>query len=158
MTMTEKRQVTLTLSREFPKGHKKAGHTTTFAILVYCKRKLHTIRDDAKGLWAKRVDDINSGKKLLSLREWKGRPYHSEQTEIKRLVHTGLQKLTMTYGADDAVPRCWVDDKEVPVEVLAKNDGLSVEDFVDWFFGAGSKSKGNVFEGVIIHFTDDFRY
>jgi hypothetical protein len=60
----------------------------------------------------------------------------------------------MTYGSDDAVPQVWIDNKKVPVEVVAKNDGLSVENFVEWFFG---NSKSNVFEGVIVHFSS-FRY
>lgn len=54
--------------------------------------------------------------------------------------------------SSDAVPQIWIDDKRVPIEVVAKNDGLSVEDFISWFF-----TKDNVFEGVVIHFTD-FRY
>lgn len=60
----------------------------------------------------------------------------------------------MTYSSTDEVPQCWVDGKHVSAYDLAKNDGLSVEDFTEWFFGC---NKGNVFDGVIIHFTD-FRY
>lgn len=109
---------------------------------------------NAKDVWAERYQDITSGKKYLSVREWTGRPYNSEQRELARYDRIGLQHITMTYGADDAVPQAWVDDKKVPVEFLAQNDGLSVQDFVEWFFG---NAKSNVFEGVIIHFTD-FRY
>lgn len=60
----------------------------------------------------------------------------------------------MTYSSTDEVPQCWVDGKQVSAYDLAKNDGLSVEDFTECFFGC---NKGNVFDGVIIHFTD-FRY
>ena len=38
--------------------------------------------------------------------------------------------------------------------IVAKNDGLTVEQFVEWFFG---ESKSNVFEGVVLQFTS-FRY
>ena len=38
------------------------------------------------------------------------------------------------------------------VEQLAANDGMTLDDFVSWFF-----KTSNTFEGVIIHFTD-FRY
>lgn len=152
--MKRKKIITI-LSREFPHGHKKAGCSTLFAILLMTGRKIHTIRDDEKGLWEQRVSDINEGRKLLCVREWTGKPYNSEQREIKAYVQIGLQRLTMTYGVDDELPQAWVDGKEVPVETLAKNDGLSIEDFVDYFFGCGNKS--NVFEGVILHFTD-FRY
>lgn len=36
---------------------------------------------------------------------------------------------------------------------LAKNDGLSVQDFKEWFFGKDPK-EDKVFKGGIIHFTD----
>lgn len=41
----------------------------------------------------------------------------------------------MTYGVDDAVPQIWIDGKQIPIEIVAKNDGLTVEQFVEWFFG-----------------------
>jgi hypothetical protein len=62
----------------------------------------------------------------------------------------------MTYSSEDELPQAWVDGKKVPVEQLAKNDGLAVEDFVEWFFST-PLYKGNTFEGKIIHLTD-FRY
>ena len=65
-----------------------------------------------------------------------------------------LQHVTMTYSSEDAYPEIWIDNKKVSIHEVAKNDGLSVEDFVEWFFG---NNKENVFEGVVIHFTD-FRY
>ena len=102
----------------------------------------------------KRYKDIASGKKYLSVREWTGRPYNSEQREFARYEKIGLQHITMTYGSDDTIPKVWVDNKKVSINEVAKNDGLSVEDFVEWFFG---NNKENVFEGVVIHFTS-FRY
>lgn len=151
----KRKKVILTLSRVFPKTHSKAGINTLFAVNLFAGRKLHTIRSDEKKLWEQKVADINNGKKILCLREWTGRPYNSEQADIKQFVQVGLQHITMTYGTADTMPQAWVDGKEVPIEKLAANDGLTVEDFVGWFFGSVHKS--NVFEGVIIHFTD-FRY
>lgn len=63
--------------------------------------------------------------------------------------------ITITYGANDEKPQAWVDGKPIPIETLAKNDGLELPDFIEWFFG--SVHTGNVFKGKIIHFTD-FRY
>ncbi len=151
----KRKKVILTLSKVFPKTHSKAGINTLFAVKLFAGRKLHTIRSDEKNLWEQKVADINSGKKILCLREWTGRPYNSEQADIKQYVQVGLQHITMTYGVEDATPKAWVDGKPVPVETLAANDGLTVEEFVEWFFG--SVHSGNEFEGVIIHFTD-FRY
>lgn len=150
-----KKNVVIMLNRVFPINHKRAGEYTAFCNLLYVKRKIHTIRSDEKGLWGKRCDEVNGGKKVLSVREWTGRPYFSEQREIKQYTDVGLQRITITYSADDALPECWIDNKRVPIEEVAKNDGLNVDDFVDYFFGKGCKT--NVFEGVIIHFTD-FRY
>lgn len=57
-------------------------------------------------------------------------------------------------SSDTNVMKFVFEKEDVAVEQIAKNDGLSVADFVEWFFGS---SKSNVFEGVVIHFTD-FRY
>ena len=125
----EKKKVILTLCKVFPVTHQRAKQPTGFEEKLNRREKIHTIRGNNKGVWDNRYADIASGGKYLSIREWE--------------------------GTDDAVPQAWVDDRQVPVEELAKNDGLSVEDFVNWFFG--SVHQGNVFEGVVIHFTD-FRY
>lgn len=93
---------------------------------------------------------------------WEGKPSDkhflclviSEQKEIAQLPKIGLQHVTMTYSSEDAYPEIWIDNKKVSIHEVAKNDGLSVEDFVEWFFG---NNKENVFEGVVIHFTG-FRY
>lgn len=150
----EKKKVILTLCRIFPVTHSKAGEPTGFEGKLKGGKKIHTIRYNAKNVWDERCKGISSGKKYLSVREWTGRPYNSEQRELSRFDEIGLQHVTMTYGADDSYPQVWVDGKLVPIQEVAKNDGLSVEDFVEWFFG---NSKENVFEGVVIHFTD-FRY
>lgn len=151
----ERKKVILTLCKVFPKTHSKAGINTLFAVKLFAGRKLHTIRSDEKDLWSKKVADINEGKKILCVREWTGRPYNSEQADIKQFVNVGLQDITITCGVDDEKPLAWVDGKPVPIETIAKNDGLELSDFIEWFFG--SVHTGNVFKGKIIHFTD-FRY
>jgi hypothetical protein len=152
--MMEKKKVILTLCKSFPVTHRKSGEVTGFEDKLKEGKKIHTIRYNAKGVWDNRYNDISLGKKYLSVREWTGRPYNSEQRELFRFDKIGLQHVTMTYGSDDAYPQVWIDDRQVPIQEVAKNDGLSVHDFVEWFFG---KNKENVFEGVVIHFTD-FRY
>ena len=149
--MTRKK-VILTLSRVFPQTHSKKGINTLFAVNLFAGRKIHTIRTDEKELWEQKVADINAGNKILCVREWTGRPYNSEQADIKQFVSVGLQDITITYGVDDEKPQAWVDGKPVPIETLAKNDGLELPDFIEWFFG--SVHTGNVFKGKIIHFTD----
>ena len=153
---TEKKKVIITFCKKFPASHSRAGELTGFEPKIKNGKKIHTIRADKKGTWKKNVRDINSGKKYLSMREWTGRPYNSEQREYGQRERIGLQSITMTYNSEDALPQAWVDGKKVPVETLAKTDGLSTQDFVEWFFGTKLYSE-NVFEGKIIHITD-FRY
>ncbi len=154
MNKNQKKKVILTLCKVFPVTHSRSGQPTGFEDKLKAGSKIHTIRYNAKGVWEKRFKDIASGRKFLSVREWLGRPYNSEQREFAQYEKIGLQHITMTYSSEDALPQAWVDDKKIPVEELAKNDGLSVEDFVEWFFG---NNKENTFEGVVIHFTD-FKY
>ena len=152
----QKRKVIITFSKAFPPGHSKVGQPTGFESKLKAGTKIHTIRADAKGWWDKCAEAINSGRKYLSLREWTGRPYNSEQRKLGEVDKIGLQTITMTYSSEDELPQAWVDGKKVPVEQLAKNDGLAVEDFVEWFFST-PLYKSNTFEGKIIHLTD-FRY
>lgn len=150
----EKKKVILTLCKVFPATHSRAEEVTGFEDKLANGSKIHTIRYNAKDVWDGRIEGIASGRKYLSVREWTGRPYNSTQREFARFERVGLQHITMTYNMDDAVPQVWIDNKKIPIEVVAANDGLSVSDFVEWFFGS---SKSNVFEGVVIHFTN-FRY
>lgn len=152
----QKRKVIITFSKAFPPGHSKVGQPTGFESKLKAGTKIHTIRADAKGWWDKCAEAINSGRKYLSLREWTGRPYNSEQRKLGEVDKIGLQSITMTYSSEDELPQAWVDGKKVPVEQLAKNDGLAVEDFVEWFFST-PLYKSNTFEGKVIQLTD-FRY
>ena len=148
----EKKKVIITLCKVFPVTHSKAGIPTGFEQKLKAGEKIHTIRFNAKGVWDKRYQGIANGNKYLSVREWTGRPYNSEQREFARYDNIGLQKIEMSYGSDDSVPQCWIGGKKVPVEEVAAHDGLSLEDFTEWFF-----HDTNTFEGVVIQFTD-FRY
>lgn len=144
----------VSLCRVFPKGHRNAGEETDFKAKVKDGRKIHTIRSNGNDVWTKRCIDINEGRKYLSLRQWTGRPYYSEQKEIAKVERIGLQKVTMAYSSGDGLPQIWIDGKAQDIAAVAKNDGMTVDEFVGFFFG---KSQGNVFEGVVIHFTE-YRY
>lgn len=146
----EKKKIVLTLSKVFPVTSSQAGEPTGFEGKLKSGVKLHTIRANKGGVWDKRAKDIADGRKQLCIREWTGKPYQSEQREFARLEKIGLQHVEIFNGN---LPLCKVEGKEVPMERLAANDGLTLEQFKEWFFGDG----GTYFEGVIIHFTD-FRY
>lgn len=167
------------VAKHFPAGHPRAGEKPNFrAKILFGKNcywgedagniitieqlrmsggypekmtpKIHTIRSNYN-LWAKRAEKINSGEAVLSLRQWTGKPYRSKQEEFLRLEKVGVQKvrvIRMTMHGHFSIHTI-VEGKMVGIDVVAKNDGLSVNDFCNWFT--------NGVNGVVIHFTD-FKY
>lgn len=150
----EPKKVVVMLSTTFPVGHKREKQPTGFRESLLAGKKIHTIRTDEKGLWKKRCNEINAGKKYISIREWTGRPYNSEQRIIKEIHKVSLQKITIILQGEKHDPKCFVDGNQIPIEKIAANDGLSKDDFISFmFYGI----KGEIFDGVILQFTD-FKY
>jgi hypothetical protein len=144
----------LTVSRIFPKTHKRAGDETYFPVEILNKNKIHTIRSNYP-FWAKRIKEIQEGKAILSIRYWSGKPYKSKQIEFCKLDKDsgiGIQKLEF-HRLDLEFPSTdgW-QGGHLNHDNLSKNDGLSVEDFKEWF-----KKYDLSKPMAIIHFTD-FRY
>lgn len=140
----------LTVSEYFPKTHSKSGLPTGFPLAIKHYNKIHTIRGNYE-LWAKRIKQIQDGEAILSVRIWSGKPYNSKQVEIFRYDSThgiGVQKLE-NFRHDFLLPT--IDGKYLDFTDIAKNDGLSFEDFNEWFKDAKDKPM------AVIHFTD-FRY
>lgn len=142
----------LTLSKVFPATHPRKGEATGFANNLR-RKKRHTIRANFP-LWKKRFDEIERGEACLSIREWTGKPYRSKQKEIVRLTKEdgiGIQQLSFYYnnlnhhGVINAKKQPWVSD-------IARNDGLSVDDWEAWFRNYDLSKPL-----AIIHFTK-FRY
>lgn len=149
----------ITLSKQFMKSHPQAGQPTMFKEKVLNKQKLHTIRGNYD-LWSKRLNEVQEGKALLSIREWEGMPYRSKQVEIMKVTKDsgcGVQRISM--HKPNASQICWnIDDRRTiqQLDEVAKNDGLLLEDFRVWFFPKQTDEEA-FFVGAIIHFTD-FRY
>jgi hypothetical protein len=152
----------LTVSRYFPSYHKRKGDRTFFIEKIkpelelnkelpwpYEGEKIHTIRGNYP-LWEKRIEEIQKGNAILSIRYWSGNPYRSKQVEFMKLDKSssiGLQKLTQPDNFAMAV----INNTSVDWETIAKNDGLNFDDFYEWFKNSGSDPM------AIIHFTN-FRY
>ena len=119
-------------------------------------KKLHTIRANYP-LWEKRIKEIQNGRAALSIRQWEGKPYRSKQVEIAWLTAEngiGIQKLSFDKD-NDGVPSLKyfnINGKYIDREILANNDGLSKEDWQEWFRGYDLSKPM-----AIIHFTK-FRY
>ena len=128
----------LTLSQAFPSTHPRAGQPTHFDENLRLS-KLHTIRANYD-FWAKRFEKIKAGEACLSVRQWVGKPYGkgSTQKELARLTREdgiGLQKLSFFRDRDGMISLKFfmVEGRDVDGDQLAWNDGLSVEDWRNWF-------------------------
>jgi hypothetical protein len=180
MVRMKKKVYVLMVSRVFPKTHPKSGQETYFKekILRNCvgfihphisfdpfelnlinfpDPKLHTIRG-SYNLWKKRADKINAGEAILSLRQWSGQPYKSKQVEFMQLEKIGVERAKVYHFDIKKTALCeahrrvatLIAGKIIDLGWVAKNDGLSERDFIDWF-------KKDL-DGVVIHFTQNFRY
>lgn len=142
------------LSKVFPTTHPRKGENTRFFNpLKMSLQKLHTIRSNYP-LWKARFEKIEAGKACLSVRFWEDKPYRSKQVELARLTAEdgiGLQMLSFAPFYTLTVP--FVDSHRIAPDTLAANDGLSLQDWRDWFLGTADLTSPL----AIIHFTK-FRY
>lgn len=156
----------LMVSEVFPKSHKKSGENTEFLNKIITGLKKHTLRGNYL-YWKKRFKKIDKGEACLVIKVWgtevnkkSGRsgPYHSSPVEVMRLTKKdgiGLEKLEFLRDKD-GIPRLDYplinNNKQPPIQSIAHNDGLSYEDFKEWF------KKYNISDPLaIIHFQD-YRY
>jgi hypothetical protein len=164
----------LTVSRVFPTTHKRKGEETWFIESIkhnigldcdipFPTEKIHTIRANYD-FWAKRIKQIQKGEAILSIRYWSGKPYHKDengigQVEICQLDKDSgisVQKLSF-FESDIYCPYAYgldgISNEPVyNISDIAKNDGLSLKDFKEWFKGYDLSKPM-----AIIHFTS-FRY
>lgn len=170
----------LGVSTKFPKTHPRAGQSTYFKEQINgsfpyetpdSRRKIHTIRSNYP-LWEKRMEEVQAGRAVIELFYWEDKPYRSKQIVFATLDKDsgcGVQELKMvdhgnfTYlkiNNPNEKPHIHSDcvdfeQKKSCVHLiihLSKNDGLSFQDFKDWF-----KSYDLSEPMAIIHFTK-FRY
>lgn len=145
----------ITLSERFPAYHPRRGEDTLFAKHLYYSthcdlelKKLHTIRGNYK-FWKKRVDEINAGRGVLSVRQWMGKPYFSKQFELMQYDKIGIQKCNVefynSFGFITIDKHLRYDG--ITVLSVCLNDGLSTQDFAAWF-------KKPIIDGCILHFSD----
>lgn len=142
------------VSEKFSTKHPRAGEPTGFPLAIKHYDKIHTIRQNFEW-WKIRMDEVAAGKAVLSVRVWESKPYNSKQLEIFRYDHThkvGLQLAYIRGNQVVVVQPNGVAKAFVPIEQVVKNDGLSLEDFQEFFKGITEHHPM-----AIIHFTD-FRY
>ena len=144
----QKKQVVLMIAKNFLAYHKRAGQSTEFEAKIKDKDKVHTIRPNFDK-WKEKIEEVKSGKAELVLKQWEGRPYHSTPNKLfifDAKDDVEVSKLTKTedgFFVNDTI--------KVEPEILAKNDGLSLQDFEDWFKVFPTEPM------AIVHFNS-FRY
>lgn len=146
----------ITLSKRFPAKHPRHGQPTDFRTKYEERAKIHTIRANFP-LWKDRFERIFMGSAVLSLRQWSDKPYYSKQELVADLGISdaiGIQELRFLDGDINKPNIVKYPDQLIPVTIydLATNDGLSLEDFKEWFKGYDLKRPL-----AIIQFTN-FRY
>src|SRR5690606_24794514 len=127
----------LTVSQVFPSYHPQKGQQTNFPRSILGLLKLHTIRQNYE-LWKKRIDEVNAGKAILSVRYWDGKPYKDKQKEFQQFDKDSgidVQRLDRMCFINNTA---FVDETgsnytPVMLDTLADNDGLSLQQFKDWF-------------------------
>lgn len=146
----------ITVSRVFPVTHSRKGQETKFEELIKEGLKTHTIRGNYP-LWSKRLDEVNAGKAVLSIRVWRGRPYWPSedggpaQREILQLTSVKYEHAVVTSEFVLA------NGDPLDIPTVSRRDGLSPSDFFEWFGMHTEKARieGKTFEGTIIHFSGD---
>jgi hypothetical protein len=148
--------------REVKQGIPVTDAEYNFQVYTNTAPKLHTIRSNKKGTayerWSKKIKEVQEGKAILSIRYWSGKPYNSKQVEICQLdKDSGIGVQRIEFHEDrDGVPALKYpiinNYAEPNIKDVAKNDGLYIEDFREWFKGYNLS-----IPMAIIHFTS-FRY
>lgn len=136
------------VSRTFPSYHKRKGEPTEFERKIKEKEKHHTLRANYER-WKNKIDQVNRGEAVLSVREWQGVPYHSKQNYL--FYYNQEDALEVSKLTKDENGYLINDTIRVSEEELAKNDGLTLDEFQEWFKVFPSEPM------AIIHFTG-FRY
>lgn len=146
------------ISKQFMAKHPKRGEPTEFRQKILAREKIHTIRDNY-AYWARIAEEVNSGRGVLSLRQWTKSPYNyardgSKQEEFLRLEKMCVQNVYVYVDTNINFPRVTIDGKQQIAWEVERNDGFSAPlgnaDFCAWF-------KKPLNGGALIHFTD-FRY
>lgn len=161
----------LMLAKNYLAEHPKKGKATSFetkvrnAIAVANGKarlegdfptalKYHTCREDYFK-WKKIFDEILRGDACLSIRQWEGLPRRSKAIEILRLTKDnciGLQRLDFVFDKSGKSYITMIDNKVIPVDKIANNDGLTLPDWQAWF------KKADLTQPMaVIQFTQ-FRY
>lgn len=143
-------------------GHPKAGQPTYFKERFKSGLKIHTMRSNID-YWVPKIQEVIDGDARLSVREWTGKPYASQQMLIEdltdrdgvgyQIARLDARNVCVEHPDHKKAYDCGIDQI-----YAAANDGLLWDDFNDWMQLGDEKDNNSPRKDVvIIHFTD-FRY
>jgi hypothetical protein len=94
---------------------------------------------------------------MASLRIWSGSPYRSKQIEFAQVevVKTWDIEIIIKNEAMTTVINGM--EHAFIIDLIAKNDGLSLTDFYDWF-NVHKKKKRDVFTGQVLCWSPNVSY
>ena len=109
-----------------------AGDPTYFEDKIVSGEKIHTIRKSYE-YWASRIDNAQKNQEsIYKLSLWSDKPYISKQYQAQTGLASQLWYAPINFKKlNDEI--LLINDQEYPLELVAKNDGLSLEIFRDWF-------------------------
>ena len=154
--------VVVMLTKEFFKGHPMAGKPTNFSTLVKQGKKIHTCRDN-HDYWAGKIEALKKNGGVLSIREWSGKPYRSNQNVIMDVpaseVHVStleLHRIITVYNEKRYYAT--IGGKPISMAKLAGNDGFNFQTDFEAFLDPIFDMRGaDVVKLAIIHFNS-YRY
>lgn len=159
MKLTKIKRYRIGISKQYPTTHTKQGISTYFSEkiqLARCKQngvlnpvmyaddmtfiadlKFHTIRKNYQ-LWEHRIKEVQAGMAVLELFYWEGKPYRSKQIVFSTLDKSsgcGIQQILFINKDINqiAISNASFGFLYRKIQDVATNDGLSVEDFKEWF-------------------------
>ena len=145
------------LSSKFFPSHFRAGEETGFRGKVLDGRKRHTCRRDY-AYWKERITTLQEKNGTLCLREWTAiLPGSSRQEDIMEVPAGTYSVQPLLLKRDGFRFIAEVEGHPVKLEELARNDGLTPEEFTAWFIPAFDEAGKNELSFAVIQFTA-FRY
>ncbi|WP_316851174.1 hypothetical protein [Pedobacter agri] len=171
----------ITFSRHFPASHSKKGQPTHFveklskgfpdysaddfvALPIQPGKGLFDLIVLAIDIWKElqpKYHTIREGDRwkvgdMFSPRVWSGKPYASKQITIAPDIE--IKKIWTFEVDENGVPSLNGHYISTKMERdIARNDGLSKEDFIDWLIMPSFKS-GKPFRGQILCWNDKIEY
>lgn len=162
-------------SRVFPTYHPRKGEPTEFVEKVWAGKGISMLNTDVLkeeyigvsrigNLFYPKHHTIRAGNRWkvgdkFTPRVWSGKPYASKQIIIAPDIEVKkVWNIYMVWGGYNWFITTKELNKPISIDMLAKNDGLTTEDFMNWFCKNKKSRQGDSFSGQIICWNENINY